>query len=67
MWWRGIVGIVLCAAGVVWILQGTGAVHGSSMSGESQWGVIGAVVLVVGVACIAFAVRRWRQGPTTGS
>src|ERR1700733_11234742 len=67
MWLRGIVGVVLCAVGTLWILQGTKVITGSSMSGEGKWGVIGAVVLLVGLACLALAVRRWRRGPTPSS
>jgi hypothetical protein len=35
VWSRGIVGVVLCLVGAVWVAQGTGAMHGSSMSGKS--------------------------------
>jgi hypothetical protein len=64
MWLRGIVGIVLCAVGAVWILQGTKVIKGSSMSGQGMWGVIGAVVAAVGLACLALAVRHYRRGAT---
>jgi hypothetical protein len=38
MWVRGVIGIVLCAVGTVWILQGTKVIHGSGMSGQGKWG-----------------------------
>jgi len=62
MWSRGIVGLVLCAVGAVWIAQGTGAMHGSGMSGHRQYAVLGIVVVVVGVALLLWArrVRRSR-------
>jgi hypothetical protein len=59
MWTRGVVGIILCLVGVLWIGQGTNAIHGSSMSGHSQWTVIGGVTLAVGLALLVWA---WRVG-----
>jgi hypothetical protein len=41
------VAAVLLLVGVIWIGQGTGAVAGSAMSGQSMWAFVG-VVLVVG-------------------
>ena len=52
MWVRAVTGIVLCAVGTVWILQGTKVIQGSGMSGQGKWAVIGAVVVVVGLACL---------------
>jgi hypothetical protein len=62
VWSRGIVGIVLCVVGAVWIAQGTGAIHGSGMSGHGQYAVLGVVVVVIGLALLAWArnVRRSR-------
>ena len=59
--WRVIglvVGVVLCLVGVLWIGQGTGNVHGSPMTGHSQWTYLGVVLIVVGVASIFSAVYR---------
>ena len=64
MWSRGIAGAVLCLVGAVWIAQGTNVLHGSGMSGEGQWAVIGAVVAVIGVALMAWAWRIRRSRPT---
>jgi len=66
MWTRGIVGVVLCLVGALWIAQGTGAVHGSVMSGHAQWTVIGAALVVIGVALVGWAwrLRRGRPGGT---
>lgn len=55
MWWRTIVGIVLCAVGALWIAQGSGAVHGSMMSGHSQYAGLGALLVVVGVGMLVWA------------
>ena len=63
MWLRGSVGILLCAVGTVFILQGTNVVRGSGMSGEGQWAVIGGVAVAVGLVFVGLAFRSYRQGP----
>jgi drug/metabolite transporter (DMT)-like permease len=65
MWTRGIIGIVLCLVGLVWIGQGTNALSGSKlMSGHGQYTLLGIVVLLVGLAFLAWAawVRRRQFG-----
>jgi hypothetical protein len=57
MWVRAIVGLVLSLVGIVWILQGTNVVHGSSMSGRGGYAVLGVVVLLIGVALLTWAWR----------
>jgi hypothetical protein len=54
---RGLVGIVLCALGGIWIAQGEGAMKGSSMSGHGQYAVLGIVAVLIG---LAFLVLAWR-------
>jgi protein-S-isoprenylcysteine O-methyltransferase Ste14 len=54
---RGLIGIVLCAVGGIWIAQGEGAMKGSMMSGHSQYAVLGVVVALIG---LAFLVWAWR-------
>jgi drug/metabolite transporter superfamily protein YnfA len=67
MWVRAGIGIVLCAVGAVFILQGTKVIQGSGMSGQGKWVVVGAVVVLVGVACFAWAARHHRKGTTESS
>ncbi len=62
MWVRGVIGIVLCIAGVVWIAQGIGSLHGSFMTGHRQYAVLGAGAIVAGLAMFAWAHRRRSQG-----
>ncbi len=55
MWVRGIAGVVLCALGAVWIAQGSGAMHGSGMSGHSSFALLGVAAVVVGLALLVWA------------
>ena len=59
---RGVIGVVLVLIGAVWIAQGTGAVHGSMMSGHGQYAVLGAVVLVLGVVLLGWNLLRRGRG-----
>ena len=61
MWIRGIAGIVLCALGAVWIAQGSGAMHGSSMSGHASFALLGGAAVIVGLALLVWAVRVRRR------
>jgi hypothetical protein len=58
---RLIIGVVLIAAGVVWIGQGVGIIPGSFMSGDPFWAAAGGVALVVGVVLTVSAMRRPRS------
>jgi hypothetical protein len=55
------VGIVAVLVGVVWTLQGLGALGGSAMTGERIWAVIGPVVAVTGLILIIVAIRTRRR------
>jgi len=56
-WGRVILGVVMVAIGLVWLLQGVRVLPGSFMTGSAFWAVAGAVVAVVGVIAIAGAFR----------
>jgi uncharacterized membrane protein HdeD (DUF308 family) len=49
--------------GVVWIAQGTNVLHGSGMSGHGVWAVLGAVLVLIGVALFAWAWRIRNRTP----
>jgi Na+/melibiose symporter-like transporter len=57
-WIVTVVGLVLVALGVVWSLQGAGALAGSVMTGQRQWLYIGVVVGIVGLVLLLTGVRR---------
>jgi hypothetical protein len=59
-------GVVLVLVGVLWILQGSGAMGRSGgMNGESQWLIIGLVVAIAGLLLLAGGVRRLRARSRT--
>ena len=58
---RRIVGVVLVAIGAVWIAQGSGALHGSFMTGEGLWTVIGVVCVLFGLALLIGVAREHRR------
>jgi hypothetical protein len=54
---RLIVGVILVLIGAVWFFQGIGVIHGSFMTGEGLWAVIGAVAIFLGASLLR-GVRR---------
>jgi len=56
-----IVGAALVGTGVVWILQGADVLKGSSMTGQSFWGWMGAIAVVVGTPMLVLGLRRRRS------
>ena len=55
-------GALTAVVGVIWTLQGLGYVGGSAMTGETLWAVVGAVVMVAGLAVAAIGLRGRRSG-----
>jgi hypothetical protein len=51
---------VLLIVGALWIGQGSGAVAGSAMSGQSMWTLVGGVLVVV---ALVVAIRELRRRP----
>lgn len=58
-----VIGGILCIAGAVWIAQGVGSLHGSFMTGQRQWAVVGVVSVALGLVTLAWGFRRrsWRR------
>jgi hypothetical protein len=54
------IGVLCVLVGGVWIGQGAGWIHGSFMTGEAVWFVIGLVVFALGVWLIVGATRARR-------
>jgi hypothetical protein len=59
-WLFYVLGVILAAFGIVWILQGTGVLQGGLMGGHIQYAFLGLVALIAGIVLIAFANRRRR-------
>ena len=53
-----IVGILFLLAGGIWFLQGINVLPGSFMTGQTQWAVYGAILIVAGIGCLVAAKRR---------
>jgi drug/metabolite transporter superfamily protein YnfA len=53
-----VVGIVVALFGLLFTLQGVGAVGGSPMSNTTTWSVLGPIIAIVGVIV---AVAGWRR------
>ena len=59
---RRVIGLILLITGAVWIGQGVGLIHGSFMTGEAVWAVIGAIAVHFGLALIRGAKRDRDDG-----
>ena len=55
-----VVGIVVALFGILFTLQGLGAVQGSPMSNTTTWTVLGPIIALVGIAVAVVALRRTR-------
>lgn len=53
-----VIGGIAILAGAVWILQGSGVLPGSFMTGQRMWLIIGIVVAVIGLALAYNGIRR---------
>jgi hypothetical protein len=45
-----VLAVLLCLAGLVWLLQGLNLLAGSPMTGDPFWARMGALAIVVGLA-----------------
>jgi hypothetical protein len=55
-------GGLLALVGIIFALQGAGAIGGSAMSGVTFWAWAGPVIAVAGLAIALFGLRQ-RSGP----
>ena len=53
-----IIGMLLILAGGTFFLQGINILPGSFMTGDSQWAVNGAVMIVIGLGLMLWVNRR---------
>ena len=53
-----VIGGIAILAGAVWILQGSGVLPGSFMTGQRMWLIIGIIVGIVGLALAYNGIRR---------
>jgi hypothetical protein len=61
-----IVGGLMILVGIVWFLQGINILPGSFMTGQSQWAVAGAGMLIAGGVLLYFNNRRSDPGAPPG-
>lgn len=55
------VGGVVAVLGLLFLLQGTGLVHGSAMTGDHFWVYAGALIAMIGIAVLVFGFRTARR------
>ena len=56
-------GLLFVLAGVIFTLQGSGAMGGDAMSGVTFWAVAGPVIALVGLVMAALGLRGRRARP----
>ena len=54
-------GALMIVVGGVWALQGFGVLPGSVMSGVALWAIVGPILVLVGVAPLAWGIARRRR------
>jgi hypothetical protein len=54
-------GLLLTLAGVIFALQGVGAIGGSFMSGTTTWAVTGPLIALAGLALVVLGLRWPRR------
>jgi hypothetical protein len=56
-----LIGAILVLLGILWTLQGSGVLGGSSMTGVRGWLVAGVISLIVGIALLWWTVTAARR------
>ncbi len=57
---RAVVGLLMLAVGIVWLLQGIGSIRGSVMTGSPLWAGLGSGFIVVAGVLLVGVLRRKR-------
>jgi hypothetical protein len=57
-WGWLVIGVIALAVGILWTLQGLNVVHGSVMSGNTTFVVVGPILGVIGLVLVAIGARR---------
>ena len=52
-----IIAVLMVLVGSVWLGQGIGLIHGSYMTGQAKWAIIGAGMIVLGCG-VFWMIRR---------
>jgi hypothetical protein len=52
------IAILIGLAGIIWFGQGIGVIHGSVMTDDSKWAVIGGIMIVVAAGTLWFLRKR---------
>jgi hypothetical protein len=50
--------VLLILSGLVWALQGVNILPGSAMSGDFQWTINGAIIILIGAGLFWFVSRK---------
>jgi Mg2+ and Co2+ transporter CorA len=53
-----VIGILVLLPGIIFFLQGVNVLPGSSMTGQSQWAIIGGIMAVIGALLLWWANRK---------
>lgn len=56
-----VTGVVIALFGLLFALQGFGAVQGSPMSSTTTWSVLGPLIAIAGVVIAVAGLRRGRR------
>lgn len=51
------VGLLITLAGAIFTLQGVGFLKGSSMSGTTEWTILGPIIAVAGLSLVVIGRR----------
>ena len=50
--------VLIALIGLVWFGQGIGMIHGSVMTDDGKWAVIGAIMVIAAIGIFLFAKKR---------